>query len=324
MNQEKKKKKNWKSNLLSSGLPLEYEAANILVSNHFVISADFTYQRKGINYSVDIKADTIIPPSVPPEGTGFLTLLVECKYRHPDTKWLFFGDPNEIKASDVIGMSIRTIDEYSQYLLNREEIIDFDANLSQCYKGTEILYDERIDDTEVKHGIEQLQYALPRLYTLLIFSWIQSSKYCPPIFFCPILLTTSELYIAKTGLTMEQLKDSEAITDFADKVPFFLYISNCGWDFEQYCKNEIFPLLNIQRKQIVEIASKRQDSIKAQKSLNPIEICNGLMHSNWLFFNLYFTKFLICNFNEFTNLIEKFRGMLSKTNQSKIQLFKWH
>jgi hypothetical protein len=51
----------WKSNLLSTSLPLEYEVARTLVTKGFAVEADYTYGRdaesgQSKDFSVDILA----------------------------------------------------------------------------------------------------------------------------------------------------------------------------------------------------------------------------------------------------------------------------
>ncbi len=79
--------------LVSSSLPLEFEAAKILVSKGFSTSADFAYARSDSgfikDFSVDLHATGYIPFSNPNEVVATLQLLVECKQRHPNISWLF-------------------------------------------------------------------------------------------------------------------------------------------------------------------------------------------------------------------------------------------
>jgi hypothetical protein len=55
----------WKSKLISSSLPLEFEVAKFLVSQGFSVSADYTYARddSGIvkDFSVGLQATAYLP-----------------------------------------------------------------------------------------------------------------------------------------------------------------------------------------------------------------------------------------------------------------------
>jgi hypothetical protein len=56
--------KKWKSNLLSSSLPLEYEIAKTLVTKGFVVEADYTYGRDAESgQPKDFSVDMTVPLS---------------------------------------------------------------------------------------------------------------------------------------------------------------------------------------------------------------------------------------------------------------------
>lgn len=116
--------KKWKSGLLSSSLPLEYEAAKTLTAKGFPVEADYLFGREneaGIatDNSVDILARGFPPFKDPNRIDGTVSLLVECKYRVRDTKWLFFQDPNLAAHYSKIyrGCSIRVFDDFLGILL---------------------------------------------------------------------------------------------------------------------------------------------------------------------------------------------------------------
>ncbi|NVM53269.1 MAG: hypothetical protein HWN66_06160 [Candidatus Helarchaeota archaeon] len=318
-----KKKSKWKIYLLRSGLPLEYESANLLVSNHYVVSADYKYMRKGVVKSVDLRAIIPLPYDVHQQDEiGKVNMLVECKYRHPNTKWLFFRDPNRPSASEMlIGYTIRVIDEFSPYRVSREEINFFDSNIDRCYKGTEIKYNGQVDDSELKDGIDQIQYGLPNLCRQTIIPFVEVNGYTPIILICPILLTTADLFIAKQGLTMDHLRDAKEIGDISVKVPYFMYFSDYGADFEQYC-SDLFRISSKQyASQIKIIKRKRQKLIDSGHSLDPVNIAKGLFQANWIYLRRYFVKFIVCNFFEFQNLLTKFKEIFSKTIKSSKKVF---
>src|ERR1051325_785717 len=95
----------WKSRLLSSSLPLEYEAAKLLVSRGFGVDSDYSYSRddSGVvkDFSVDVHGTAYAPFSKRKNLEIQLSLLVECKQRNPNVKWLFFPDPNKGELSPI-------------------------------------------------------------------------------------------------------------------------------------------------------------------------------------------------------------------------------
>lgn len=200
----------WKSKLVSSSFPLEFEVAKKLVKHGFSITADYVYARNdsGVikDFSVDLAATAYLPFSKPNSMNSQISLLVECKQRHQNVKWLFFPDPNRPNLSPfTLGYTIRAVDEFSRKFFKPNTTVEVDIDVPCCYKGVEI--DEgnnnksdqqkdndkqkdtsRVYDSELKHGVSQLQYALPRLSSDLVLINFDEL----PFLICPILLTTSE------------------------------------------------------------------------------------------------------------------------------------
>ncbi len=80
----------WKDYLLKSGIPLEYEIMEFLSKKNCISDFDYTYFRQDqlnhlTEFSYDIDSSFIEPPH-------FINLMIECKYRHETTKWLFLPE----------------------------------------------------------------------------------------------------------------------------------------------------------------------------------------------------------------------------------------
>jgi len=75
----------WKSRLLSSSLPLEYEIAKILTQKGFTIRPDYTYSRNdaGVtkDFSADIEASQAAPFGQDETAYASLSLVAESKFR---------------------------------------------------------------------------------------------------------------------------------------------------------------------------------------------------------------------------------------------------
>ena len=86
-------KRKWKHSLLSSSLPLEFEIAKLLASLEFAIDADYTFSRTDAgetkDFSVDIFATKYTRQPEPDPTRVDLLILVECKFRTPQKRWLF-------------------------------------------------------------------------------------------------------------------------------------------------------------------------------------------------------------------------------------------
>jgi hypothetical protein len=117
--------KDWQDHLQSSGLPLEYEVAKILVSKGFPVIADYKYGRDNESgqprdFSIDILARGYPPFSDPNIFDGSLELLVECKHRQEGTKWVFLPDVNGPHLSHIyLRCTPHVYDDLSHYVVDK-------------------------------------------------------------------------------------------------------------------------------------------------------------------------------------------------------------
>ncbi len=79
--------KDWKEHLLSSGIPLEHSARQVLQRYASGRVSEFRFERANENgiptvFSVDLNA-TLITEDF------WLEVFVECKYRHDNVVWVF-------------------------------------------------------------------------------------------------------------------------------------------------------------------------------------------------------------------------------------------
>lgn len=303
----KNKSHNWKDKLISSSLPLEFEAAKILVSNKFWITADYTYPREisGVptDFSVDLKAQAHTPFTNQNKMTASLELLVECKQRSPNIKWLFLPNLNkddEIYPEYRIGCTLHVVDQFNCKFVHRFSTTEFDENGPFCYKGIEI--DESngsVRDSEIKHGISQLQYAIPRLIS-------QNIDFCEgPFFYCPILLTTSDLMVMNRSVTINDVKDATSLDEIAKKVPYLFFSSDCNSDFEKHCNNMFTQSL---KRDLTGLDKYRKDHGEWDVNL-PFSVRNFLYKGAD---KDYFTQFVVCSMDNFPALIRKIKQVTTK------------
>lgn len=299
----------WKSHLASSGVPLEFEAAKILAKKGFAVSADYTYARDdaGVvkDFSVDIEATGFTPFRNTNHLTSSVSLLVECKYRVPSTKWFFLPDPNTAEFyMGVSGDTLHAVDEFSPFKLDVGSTASFGADMVLCYKGVEINERGDVFEREIKHGLSQLQYALPRLFTQKVMFSGGAGEDSFPFFYCPILLTNADLIVAKEELTLRDIEKADSVTDLGERVPFFVIQQDFGPDFERHCLKECAPLGKLEELDHFRVLSGlRADSERGTVNDRWLEICKGLVNNEKYYINRFFTQFVVCNFNAFARLI---------------------
>lgn len=326
--------RNWKSNFLSSGLPLEFEAAKLLVSKGFSVGSDFTYNREdaqasGVqkDFSVDIIA-TAYPP-FDPKGNALharLILLIECKYRRPETKWLFFPDINEGGFSSITpGYTLHIVSEFSPYMIN-ESSYKFESRLPLCYKGAEVHIgskDQEVHDKELKHAVSQLRYALPQLFKDEV--WFELNNHPDdniPFVFCPIILTTADLIVANETLTIETVEKSENISEISNDVPHLILYSDYGPDFERHCSKEFKSLAELGDLDSVKILEKNrhQSASKTYDFMYPSEIGKSLANAERFHLFRYFNQFFVCTYHGFPSFIDAIKNTVLESIETRIKL----
>lgn len=315
--------KDWKEKLISSGLPLEFEAAQILVSKEFSIIADYLYARVDSNdsetvkdFSVDLNAVSVYAFPERKMGITHLELLVECKQRKPEIKWLFIPDPNPITESEIStrGMAIQAVDEFSINFFPMDEknkLYSFIEETPVCYKGTEIDTSTGIvEDSRLRHGISQLQYALPRLLIQNIILCMNDTQFQDHHFvYCPILVTNAELYIANNKLKIKDIEKSSLLDQIAKKVPYLMFSSDVGPDFENHCIKESKKLADPSITTNLRKLELQRKSKNGFLKRSPLVICKDLMHADRYRLQEYFSQFIVCSMKDFPTLLEEIKKL---------------
>jgi hypothetical protein len=213
-------KRSWKDHLLSSGLPLEYSVTQIYERLGIWRPAEFHYERDDENgisriFSVDVSAtDLDINTNL------WVEHLVECKYRHDGTQWIF--TPREYEpywlgpnfADLFVGLDAFCSDRKFNY----EALSKFNDNYFLCGKGIELMPDDANPKT-IEQAIQQLRYAVVAKAVASIdsrFNPPSEEKLAPLVVIVPIIVTTAELWRLKPGMTVEQVRSANELRDVAE------------------------------------------------------------------------------------------------------------
>lgn len=290
---------------------MEYEVAQILVAKDFSTDVDFSYTRmdSGIekDFSVDLRATSYIT-SKDKDIQAVIELLVECKYRHPSNKWLFFEDPNDGSFSPfTLGHTLRAVDDFSWRFFSSDATVAFDRNNCFCIKGVEVdVANGGVHDSEIRHGLLQLQYALPRLLTDTITFQIHNSEdENTPFFFCPILLTTSQILVARPGVKIGTVERADKLEDFSTVAPWIVVHSDLTPEFERHMTTQCKELSKFADNPWMKDLEKYREAkgeckhrlpvtqlrmLSGQKSGRPFE---------------YFSQTIVCSLEHFPRLLQE-------------------
>ena len=324
MNETKK----WKSRLLSSSIPLEYEAAKILSDLDFGVSFDYTYYRKDgefkKEFSTDIKGYHLFPINTEQEIDASLTLVAECKYREEGKKWIFLPDINKPESSIfTLGNTIKSLAGFSAIKNETKLVAEFENQFEFALKGIEInLTTGDVYDKDIRHGISQLKFSLPYLVKDQIesnvFGHLEDAK---PAYLVTVLITNAELFILNEGFSIERIKKSENLEDLAKQVPYLICHSEIGPDFTEHHK-EIFEGFysaceGVENLLEFESFQETQKDEKYKMYYSPVGKCKELEQSAYYTMRQYYSQHFICSFKHFPEFMSKLLGVLSDVTKQK-------
>jgi hypothetical protein len=240
-----KKDKQWKDALLKTSVPLEYLVAEELSNLKCGIQGEYHYIRpneEGISteFSVDIWAVTHLFK----KDIGMwanLNFLIECKYCYPGIKWLFAPltktDTERLSEPGIVHIFD---DLCTRQVMDKRPLWNLSNRFHKCFKGVELHSNDAIVQN-IERGRSQLTYAMPRLAIHL-----SESNMIPfhdedlhISFISPILVTTSDLYVLKKGLKLDDFKNANTPEEISSQVFALILTDPYSHLFNDYADNLI-------------------------------------------------------------------------------------
>jgi hypothetical protein len=210
------------------------------------------------------------------------------------------------------GNAIRVLDEFSPYVVDLDPAAFFDHDLAQCFKGIEVDCERgAVHGDDLRHGIEQLRYLLPRLVTEEVGYAVTKPQDKAPFALCPILLTTAELRVLDKQISIERVSDADSLEELGTLVPFLLLYSDYGPDFAAHCTTvcKLLGTLPPQKFNVPDPGAQEESYTAASSEFERINgICRGLATADPGVLSRYFTQFVVCNHGAFPQLVDKVVG----------------
>jgi hypothetical protein len=226
--------KKWKLSLLKSGLPLEAVVANQLISLGHHVLGEYPYLRPDEKneireFSVDIRTFSNVQPTEPSHA---LSMLVECKYRNPHTTWLFAPVPSD---SYAIGLLHDTSD-LATVRFHNDALWRFEEKIGYCVGGVEIAPDGTCNRDAVRHGVSQLRFAMPTLVERALKSAYEDlwSEGRHVEFCCPILVTTADIRILRSGVSLAEVEAAESLDEISSQKDALICNEQSGPQLQEY------------------------------------------------------------------------------------------
>lgn len=217
------KKTSYKKALLKSGLPFEYEVCKYLRKNGFIVDFEYPYikddengTQKEFSYDLAASYSTI---------GHYLDFQIECKYKmEPDTIWCFL--PNETAYMQDINSTsfIHEVDAFSDKRDLLHHTSDFPSLAPICTKGVEIYSKDQANEKTIVQAAYQLSDSFTEKIIDDFYHEINLLLGTDTIFYqIPVIVTNANLYLLKTDITTDEIKQSENIESIAQNHSILLY-----------------------------------------------------------------------------------------------------
>jgi hypothetical protein len=316
---------------MASGMPIKFQAANVLVSKGFSVRTDYKFGREAPadqspfqrrETRVDLYGVAHSPFSRPEKITAQVEILAECAHRGSGAAWLFLPDPNTGAGSPAAsGRTVRAVDQFSHYTLGGAALDALDAELPVCQAGLEVDLDTgETDFSALDFGLTRLQHALPRLFSENVMNYMTAPpQENVPFLFCPVLLTTAPLYVMDPGADVARFAEADRIGDIAEASPYLLMYLDYGPEFERLCREECDRMTVLQRSDKAMLIEQKRARHSDSQNYLPFTIIDALITGERYCLAAFFTQFIVCELASFPALLD----LLKKTAASVLRSRKY-
>jgi hypothetical protein len=219
--------KSWKDLLLSSGVPLEHSVEQVLRRLEFHNPREHKYVRADETgaptvFSVDVRA-----PRIYADRGLWLDLLIECKYRHPGTRWVFAPQEyDDFLFGPFLRDSFIFLDQTDISRQFEAGVFDkFSDKYPLCKRGIELLPKESNPKT-IKQAVEQLRYGVvDRIAEALAYQLSTGERDTrnPLFLLVPIIVTTAELWRMRDDVRIDTIQQAGELSEVAEQFDVLVY-----------------------------------------------------------------------------------------------------
>ena len=208
----------WKDFFLKSSLPLEQLVAEKVSNCGLHIGGEFAYLRSNeqnnfAEFSIDLSASTLNQLRENISIWSTLDLLIECKYSSPNVEWIFARYP---KLEPLTANCLHNYDFLSSYWVkDTSPIVDIEKNAQYAVNGL-ALTDKFADNKRIKHGLNQLRYAIPQFLKKIASDDLLSDEEHSIRLVAPILVTNSPLRLLKENVSFEDIRSAASLDEITD------------------------------------------------------------------------------------------------------------
>lgn len=209
--------------LLASSLPLEHQVAAVANNLGFFNCGEFSYSRVNEQgHSTDFSVDLLVMAEIfstvgDEEVDKNLNVLMECKYASPSVVWVFSTAP---KFEPLVMSAFTSFTGLGRHVLRGFEGMHELEPPVYCTRGVS-LSSSSADPAQIRHGLQQIRFAVPELLKSLQISSRKLDWPLIPII-APILVTNAPLYVMNSDVTVATSERAESISEIATE---YMYLS---------------------------------------------------------------------------------------------------
>ncbi|MGD0339518.1 MAG: hypothetical protein ABSB78_12115 [Bacteroidota bacterium] len=224
--------KKWKDHLLHSSIPLEFEVVKYLNSKGAIADFEYSYLKNDENrtikeFSYDIDASYVF-------GNNYVDLMIECKYRHRSTDWVFvpesYGGPSEIYPNAFLHPN----DHFYRGLKFQYGGLFPKEFGPLCSKGIEIATTGD-NSKSINQAIAQLSYAFSEKFIDGMIHQVDNLLGGEVIFYhIPIITTTANLYRLRADIGISAIEKADDIRSVADSYDCLVLRNRIGVELRNH------------------------------------------------------------------------------------------
>lgn len=195
--------------LLKSSLPLEHQVAAIADDCSFFNCGEFSYHRlneagQATEFSIDLLVSASLPADENEAVCKDISVLIECKYASPSVEWVFSAVP---KHEPIVMSGLSPFHWVGDHFLSGLQTIVSLEPQAYCTRGIS-LSATSADPAQIRHGLQQLRYAIPHLLRSLHIENrdLDMSPSIPII--VPLLVTNAPLRVLNTDANIAMADQS--------------------------------------------------------------------------------------------------------------------
>jgi hypothetical protein len=289
----------FKQNLLRSGIPLETSVARIIQKYGLIDNGEYNYERNGKIFSIDINAMGFTDFEIYYRANLInVDILIECKYREEDRKWVFltFKPAKEYSFrvnthNIVIDFPMqKRLNEYGyyqkynkrkySYYYSRVFSDYFPKEMAKVHKGVEI-YKKGFNPDSITESIFKLIFGVGSSIAANVKDLCENPEEeirtdeeyiyiggTLGYFIIPIIVTTAKIYQLKEEITIEDIKKAKTIEEIAKEEKAVFYEQPEHLELENYINNS-FTFKETMIKSKFFKSETIEDQINDFKSLEP-------------------------------------------------------